>query len=45
MCECPPGFRGDTCGIGRYIRVKNFRIFPEFSILRPTFHRKSASKY
>ena len=17
MCECPPGFRGDTCGIGK----------------------------
>ena len=25
--------------------VNFFRIIPEFSILRPTFHRKSASKY
>ena len=25
--------------------VKFFRIIPEFSILRLTFHRKSASKY
>ena len=45
MCECPPGFRGDTCGIGKYIRVKMFRIIPEFRILRPTFCGKSASKY
>ena len=26
------------------INVKVFRIFPEFDILRLTFHRKSASK-
>ena len=55
MCECPPGFRGDTCGIGKLIRVEVFRFIPEFSILRPTFcfcgpqntelGRKSASKY
>ena len=42
MCECPPGFRGDTCGIGKIIRVEVFRFISEFSILMPTFYRKSA---
>ena len=30
--------------LGYIALVKVFRIIPEFRILRPTFHRKSASK-
>ena len=42
MPICEPGLSHFQMGSIAWVKV--FRIIPEFRILRPTFHRKSASE-